>query len=195
MLGEVVAEEIVLLSELGEIPKVDLVLLAGDLFDYPDCRKLGGTGDVTPVWEAFSARFDTVVGVLGNHDILDTDALSDNAKILDGASVARKELRIGGVSGIIGRPDRNQRKEKAEFLEMLRRAILRRNDIVLLHQGPDDPESGQIGEPAVREVLEAQGNCFILFGHCFWPNPLVKQGGNHVLNVDSRVVVLMRPAE
>jgi len=70
LLGELVAEELSLLQELEQIPLVNLVILAGDLYDYPDCRKLGGTGDVTDVWNAFSHRFEQVVGVHGNHDIV-----------------------------------------------------------------------------------------------------------------------------
>ena len=63
LLGEAVAEELMILQELGEIPKIELVILAGDLYDYPDCRKKGGTGDVTSVWNAFAKDFGAVVGV------------------------------------------------------------------------------------------------------------------------------------
>ena len=47
LLGEQVAEEFKIMQDLEEIAPIDLVLLAGDLYDYPDCHKLGGTGDVT----------------------------------------------------------------------------------------------------------------------------------------------------
>ncbi len=43
LIGEVVANELLLLTELQEIPKVDMAILADDLYNYPNCRKLGGT--------------------------------------------------------------------------------------------------------------------------------------------------------
>ena len=71
LLGEVVAEELSFLQEKKEVKSIDLVLLAGDLYEYPDCHKLGSTGDVTPVYNAFADKFKSVVGVHGNHDTIE----------------------------------------------------------------------------------------------------------------------------
>jgi len=99
LLGEVVAEELAVLEELGEVPKIDLTILAGDLYDYPDCNKKGGTGDISSVLNAFAAHFPNVVAVLGNHDMLGQAALADNVTVLDGDSCMIKGIIIGGVSG------------------------------------------------------------------------------------------------
>lgn len=87
LVGEAVADELALLQELGEIPQIDLVLLAGDLYDHPDCGKLGGTGIVTSVWNAFADKFEQVIGVHGNHDIVEDNLLKSNVKILDGKEI------------------------------------------------------------------------------------------------------------
>jgi len=136
LLGELVAEELSLLQELEEIPRVNLVILAGDLYDYPDCRKLGGTGDVTSVWNAFAHRFEQVVGVYGNHDTVIEEQLNKNVNILDCTSETFIDLKIGGISGIIGRIDRNQRKSEEHFKNELIKLITKKNDINVLHQGP-----------------------------------------------------------
>jgi Icc protein len=54
LVGEAVAEELALLHEIGEVPSIDLILLAGDLYDYPELGKRGGSGIVTRVWNSFS---------------------------------------------------------------------------------------------------------------------------------------------
>ncbi|MBK8900647.1 MAG: metallophosphoesterase [Anaerolineaceae bacterium] len=190
LLGEVVAEELKILEELEEIPSIDLILLAGDFYDYPDCRKMGGTGDVTAVWNAFAGHFQHVVGVLGNHDMVAAERLKPNVTILDGTATTAFGLKIGGVSGIIGRPDRNQRKSEADYLQALKAVMS--NHIVLLHQGPDYPDNGEIGEPGIRKFLERAGAGLTLFGHCFWKRPLATIGKNQVLNVDGRVFLFMR---
>ena len=45
LVGEAVAEELSLLFELGEVPQINFIALAGDLYDHPELHKLGGTGD------------------------------------------------------------------------------------------------------------------------------------------------------
>lgn len=43
LLREAVSDELVLLQALEKIPKINLVFLTGDLYDYPNCRKLSVT--------------------------------------------------------------------------------------------------------------------------------------------------------
>ncbi|QSP94004.1 metallophosphoesterase [Marinobacter salinisoli] len=189
LLGEAIADDLELLEDLGEIPRVGGVLLSGDLFDYEDCRKLGGTGDVTSVWKAFSSFAPKVVGVHGNHDLI-AQELPNNALALDGQIDVFAGLKIGGLSGIIGREDRHQRRSEASFAKHLTNLLAQSPEILLLHQGPDDPARGQPGSHIVREVLERHGSSLIIFGHKHWSDPLGQAGEHQLLNVDHRVILL-----
>lgn len=106
LLGEVVAEELAILAELGTLPSAGRVgvLLAGDFYAKPDLAAgRGGSGDVRLVWEAFRARFRWVCGVAGNHDRFGTTP-SDLAALtslpgvnyLDGDLATLDGLRVGG---------------------------------------------------------------------------------------------------
>jgi Icc-related predicted phosphoesterase len=189
LVGEQVVDEIIALQEHELISDVDLVILAGDLYDYPDCRKRGGSGDVTSVWNAFASNFEKVVGVHGNHDKVTEDELLPNVTILDGNGITYKDINIGGVSGIIGKVTRNQRKSYEQFQQELSNILNKRCDIVVLHAGPDDPENNQRGEPMVRTQLENTSTGLAVFGHCYWDIPLITIGTNQVLNVDSKVFI------
>jgi len=190
LLGEVVSEELTLLYELEQIPYVNLVILAGDLYDYPDCRKLGGTGDVTGVWNAFAHRFEQVVGVYGNHDTVIDEQLNKNVNILDCTSDTFMDLKVGGISGIIGRLDRNQRKSEEHFKSELIKLITKKNDINVLHQGPDSPDNSQKGELMIRECLGNKGARLVVFGHFYWDKPLINIGNNQVLNMNNKLFLL-----
>jgi len=94
LVGEVVAEELAILAELGVLPTASRVgvLLAGDLYTIPTLDRRGGYGDAWPVWLAFARRFRWVVGVAGNHDDLTqpTDEVralqrTGRLRLLDGA--------------------------------------------------------------------------------------------------------------
>ncbi|MFN0052261.1 MAG: metallophosphoesterase family protein [Planctomycetales bacterium] len=64
-------------------------------------------------------------------------------------------------------------------------------DVLLVHDGPDGPLTGQRGLSRVRELLEASGMGLVIRGHAHWEQPLAEfPGGLQVLNVDERVVVL-----
>ena len=189
LIGEHVVDELMTLQEQGLISHVDLVILAGDLYDYPDCRKRGGSGDVTSVWNAFAHNFDNIIGVHGNHDIVTEDDLLSNVTILDGNIINYEDIKIGGVSGIIGKVTRNQRKSYEQFERELSNIISKRCDIIVLHAGPDDPENNQRGEPMVRHQLGNTNTGLVIFGHCYWHIPLIKIGTNQVLNVDSKVFI------
>jgi len=191
LLGEAVSEELRLLADVGDIPHVNGVLLGGDLYDYPDCHKLGGSGDVTTVWNAFANDFEHVIGVHGNHDMVDDAALSGSVHVLDGNAVDCMGLKVGGVSGVIGSVNRNQRKSEADFCLMLKNVLKKDADMIVLHQGPDEPASGRIGEPAIRQLLEQHGESLVIFGHCYWDDPYAEIGKHQILNVDSRVFLLL----
>jgi len=129
--------------------------------------------------------------VHGNHDTVDHETLSDAVHVLDGNEVDAMGLRVSGVSGIIGSVNRNQRKSEAGFCKALHSTLKEEADILVLHQGPDDPATGRIGEPLVRELLEADGSGIVIFGHCQWQDPYAEVGKHQVLNVDGRVMLLV----
>jgi Icc-related predicted phosphoesterase len=191
LIGEVVAEELDLLIELKEIPKIGCVFLAGDFYDYKDLRKMGGTGDVTTVWNSFSALAPTVLGVSGNHDILEEKRLASNAFVLDGQVSSVAGLNVGGISGIIGREDRNQRKSESLFQKALRKTLTERTNILLIHQNPDDPVNKQSGSVMLHNYFAKKGKALVICGHSHWDIPLVEIGKNQVINVDKRVLIFI----
>ncbi|BFT31155.1 metallophosphoesterase [Alteromonas sp. D210916BOD_24] len=190
LIGELVADELSLLRELEEIPNVQLVALCGDLYDYPDFRKRGGTGDVTSVWNAFAKEFEQVIGVHGNHDQVQEDMLSENITILDGDEVTTNGIRFSGVSGIIGERERNQRKTEKTFLKLLKKSCDSASEIILLHQGPNDLVNDQFGNEAINALLSKNGESLIVFGHCHWTTPFVELGDNQLLNADGRAFII-----
>ncbi|MBS8232549.1 hypothetical protein DYI41_16585 [Marinobacter salarius] len=193
LLGEAVADELSLLMSLEEIPEINAILVCGDLYDYPDCRKPGGTGPVESVFWSLAEVASEVFGVLGNHDTLDVETpLPSCVTILDGDVVgANFGLRIGGVSGIIGDPKRHNRRGDEAFIKIMEQCTRKRPDILMLHQGPEDKDRRQLGDPAITLSLETGFSGFTLFGHSHWPAfPLVKLGDGQGLNVDARLVVV-----
>lgn len=195
LLGVRVVDELSMLIENKRMPEPSLVLLAGDLFDYPEMNKRSGCGEVIEVWQAFSERFDRVLGVHGNHDFIrNPKELPGNATVVDGHIESFEGLRIGGLSGIVGKPTKNQRRAADDFYPALDRLTLRNPDLIILHQGPDDPADGnRRGDSAVREQLESGFSGLTVFGHCYWPEPFVMPlGEGQIVNVDSRVIILER---
>lgn len=195
LLGECVAETLATLSGKGVIPAPDAAFLGGDLYDFPDCRKRGGTGPVDEVFRAFSAITLEVVGVLGNHDqLIASKSMSDKVVVLDGTQTAvLQSLTCGGVSGIVGNPNRNQRRTEDDFLALLESVTDQTPDILLLHQGPTDPERPhRRGDPEVALSLETGFQGLTVFGHTQWDWPwLISLGEGQALNVDGRVVVVL----
>jgi Icc protein len=64
-------------------------------------------------------------------------------------------------------------------------------DILITHDGPNDPNQGLRGSPIIREVVERLKPSLVIRGHAYWKQPLAQlAGGVQVLNVDARVVVL-----
>lgn len=192
LVGERVAYEITQLVAKKQIPPVAAVILCGDLYEYEDFRKRGGTGSVFEVYDAISKVAEQVVGVLGNHDVLESGAiLPSNVTILDGSITSIGSLSIGGVGGIIGDPKRHLRKTEEEFLKVMEKVTRRRPDILLLHQGPEDAVRGRRGNASIALSLETGYRGLTVFGHTHWEWPfLLDQGDGQSINVDGRVVVV-----
>lgn len=201
LLGEVLADTLASLGELGELPLPGHtgVVLAGDLYSDDSATVRGASGDVRAVWNAFAAHYRWVAGVAGNHDTF--GGAREEARfrrqpgvyLLDGEVVDLEGLRVGGVGGIIGRPDKLGRREETEHLRMMGEVLRAGPELLVLHAGPDVPGSRVRGSASIREVLEGQEGVLVVCGHAHWEEPLAMlAGGTQVLNVDSRAVLLRR---
>lgn len=199
LLGIQVAEELFDLSDSGVIPNPDktAVLLAGDLYAAPGGDKRGASGDVREVWTAFAAMNQWVAGVAGNHDSFGSSREEarlhaiHNVDILDGDLVERGTVRFGGVGYIVGNPEKPGRREEGEFFAALDLVLGEKPDVLLLHEGPSGTRA-QRGNPYVREEIEKAPVPLVVCGHVHWEEPLAQLGPTQILNVDSRVVVLVR---
>ena len=198
LLGQVVAEELELLCDEGELPARDrvAVLLAGDFYANPEADQLGVSGDVWPVWLAFHERFRWVCGVAGNHDRFGNgvspaaSALRDGMHFIDAGQVELDGLKVAGVGGIVGKEARPQRHSEDTQRERVRRALTPMPQLLVMHEGPEVPESGLLGRAVVRELVDGAG-AVVVSGHCHWPVSLVElASGTQLLNVDARVIVL-----
>lgn len=204
LLGEAVAEHLVSLASAAVIPATDRIgiLLCGDLYAKPDPVKRGGLGDVGSVWAAFAEHFRWVLGVLGNHDILDPGSLApfaNKAQVLDGNESHRDGLVLAGVSGIVGDPKRPNRKSEEKYLEHLLKALNHTPDILVIHPCPwvEGPEYAGLrtqrgGEGTLLDAVGLAENLLVTCGHMHWENPVAKiSEGVQILNVDGRGVLLL----
>lgn len=196
-LGRLVADRLEELSQAQKIPSTHRMglVLAGDLYSVPDLSRRGGSGLVDSIWLEFADRFRWVTGVLGNHDELqrreDLEA-RENIHLLDGETRNVDGMTIAGVGGIMGRPTKLNRKTPEHFLGLLRTCIDRRPDLMVLHEGPSVEEVGLRGSPEIRKILEETPPQTVVFGHCHWPDPVRTIADTILLNVDARVILLLR---
>jgi hypothetical protein len=135
-----------------------------------------------------------VAGVRGNHDVL-PERPTDSAcglHVLDGTAVTLDGLRVGGVGGVIGNPSKPRTRTEERFTGLVRGLTASGLDLLVLHRGPEGDGGSARGNRAVREAV-AGFEGVVVFGHCYWPNPIQHlSSGPWLVNVDSRVVVLLR---
>jgi hypothetical protein len=181
------------------------VILAGDLYSAPGGDVRGATGDVREVWYAFAESFRWVAGVLGNHDQFGTlrerRSLEAHAavRLLEGSVTQVDGLCLGGVGEIVGDPRKAGRKSADDFTAALELVLEVQPDILVLHEGPpggaDQPGNSDIAA-TLRARLDSSRTPWsgvVVCGHSHWEEPLAElRGGVQVLNVDARVVVLVR---
>ncbi|RKH34852.1 metallophosphoesterase [Corallococcus praedator] len=203
LLGEVLADALALLGEEDTLPPSGHigVVLAGDLYSAPGANVRGASGDVRSVWWAFAEHFRWVVGVAGNHDTFGSPReqarfqQQPGLHLLDGGTIDLEGLRVGGVGSIMGRGDKQGRREEPDQLRLLEDALSHSPDMLVLHQGPDVPGTQLRGSTAIRLALPEREAPLVVCGHAHWETPLATlPGGAQVLNVDSRVVLLQRAA-
>ncbi|RKE12466.1 metallophosphoesterase family protein [Catellatospora citrea] len=196
LLGVALADHLAGWAQQGLVPPPDrlAVVLAGDLYSAPTADVRGASGDVADVWLAFAAAgCRLVTGVLGNHDVLEPSDLTrlDPAPTpLDGDAVEHGGVRFAGVGGIVGDPARPGRRAEADQLALLRRALATAPDVLVLHEGPTGNRPDQRGNAVIAERIGRGAPPMTVCGHVHWPEPLSALGGGHVLNVDSRAVLL-----
>jgi Icc protein len=202
LLGEVLGETLALYIEieLRLDPKKFGVVLCGDLFAI--LEKRGGLGDVRNVWNKFNDVFKWVVGVAGNHDAFGSKEEFEEFKNKVGINYLHNETKqlnnlvVAGISGIIGSPDKVNRIEESTYIEMVKKLLKENPDMLLLHQPPDNPIDNLVGNGKVRDALEVSTPTLVFCGHKHWKQPLTKlSNGTQVLNVDSRVVILINSDE
>lgn len=128
----------------------------------------GGAGDVREVWQAFSHRFGWVAGVAGNHDRFGESPLEVKVfragrgiHYLDGEIACIEGLRIGGLSGIIGKASRPFRRTEKDFRKAIRCLVKERPDILILHEGPNDPDAQLRGNESIRSELAAASDLLV----------------------------------
>ena len=171
------------------------VVLAGDFYTYPDLRGRGGTGDVTAVWKSFST-FRWVLGVAGNHDTFGEQKeppKCDTSYFLDAGRCVVDGIQFAGLSGVIGSPHKNFRRNQHDYLENLELLFSEPTDIGVLHEGPNGDTGKYPGLIEIRNVLESCPPCLLVRGHKHWPEPMIElANGTQVLNVECTIVVLTK---
>lgn len=200
LLGEALPEIVSLLLQIEKSSIARervLVLLCGDL--YADPWKRGSSGDPSSVWHAFKREFGEVVGVVGNHDWFDSGSfaqlqrMADITVINDPEMVQVSQLRIAGLGGIVGRADKPNRRERKEFLNGMRELLRKQPDILLLHQGPDEPSFDLQGLPEIRECLQQYPPVLVCCGHVHWERSWIELAqGTQVLNADGKLFVFTK---
>lgn len=198
LLGHLVAEELEILAEQGKIPspKTTGIILAGDLYAKVDKR--GGVGDVREVWQSFSSRFRWVAGVGGNHDSFGKTPENmlefknqQGIHYLDGNIISVDQLRIAGISGIIGKNNKPFRRLEKDFMKAVRELVEELPNILILHEGPNDIDAKLMGNEFIRAELEIARNLLVICGHSHWKVPMTALPKQvQVLNVDTRAVIL-----
>jgi Icc protein len=203
LMGEVVAEAIQEMCSHQLLPAAERVgvIIAGDMYAVPSLDKRGGLGDVQGQWDAFGRAFRWVVGVAGNHDSFggrceveafrrrpgDKYVLNGQREVLDGLSVS-------GLCGVLGGKGKPWRRTERDTTRDLRAILRARPDILVLHEGPNIPDQKLLGQDLIRDLIdESPTKPLTICGHCHWNMPLaITPGGSQVLNVDGRVVLMVR---
>ncbi len=200
LIGHRVAEELEKLADNYHLIPNSLqtgVIIAGDL--YATLKHLGGLGDVRSVWQDFRCRFRWVAGIAGNHDSFGTTPAefdeftkTSNLHYLDGRMVRVDEIDLAGISGIIGSKEKPFRRPEKVYRELIGNLLKQFPDILILHQGPSDPDRKLCGNDSIRSELIDNESVLTICGHVFWKEPLTTlPRGGQILNVDGRVVILV----
>jgi len=170
-------------------PSACLGVLGGDFYAVPDAAKMGGTGDVTIVWDGMRRCFGALGGVAGNHDLFADNGSPEGA--LDGDCVELAGIRIGGVSGIVGQPRKENRRTETQYRDLLTRVVMKRPNVLVLHLPPHVDEECP-GDPMISATLqELRFHGLVVCGHKRWSRRVRQIGRAVCLNVCEAVVTLI----
>ncbi len=197
LLGEVLAESLSLIYEMY-LPQLNIhqswAFLCGDL--YANLEKRGSSGNPFSVWQAFAQHFAQVIGIAGNHDDFGADLNRlkqiENVHFLANDLLQLKGLKIAGLSGIIGRTDKNFRLEEQFYLKEKKKLLRQQPDMLLTHLSPHLAEYGFLGEPQLTRILEKYADNLVCCGHSHWDTSQVValKNDTQTLNADSKVFIL-----
>ena len=199
LLGEALVDYLELLYALhfpGLTRDQALALLCGDLYANP--AKRGESGNPFRVWEAFSAAFGCTIGIAGNHDDFGPDLARvqalPKAHFLTQGTANADGLRVAGLSGIIGRPDKNFRLAEDTYVQGVAALLRQAPHVLLTHLSPRLDAAGLQGDACLTAALAMGPPTLVLCGHSHWPTvePQVLANGTQVLNADSKVFILTR---
>jgi hypothetical protein len=188
LLGCCISEQLIEIEETQGLPPVEscLVLLAGDFYTLPNAAKRGGTGPVDAVWDAMEVHYLDVRGVTGNHDSF----RHKPRELLDGHCAHFDNLRIGGVSGIIGSTLKPMRRCPDEFAHFLAQALSEDPEILILHSPPHVNEANP-GSIAVTEMLDDFNfEGLLVCAHMPWHDRNQRVGRFTCVNAHEGVVIL-----
>jgi len=191
LLGQWLADTFPQIQEAAGLPPPSecLGVLGGDFYTAPDAAKMGATGDVTIVWEHMRKCFGELGGVAGNHDLFTGSVPPEG--IFDGDCVEVSGIRIGGVGGIIGQPQKENRRTDTEYRDLLTRVVMKRPDVLVLHLPPHVDDECP-GNPTVSGILHDFGfRGLVVCGHKRWTRRIRKVGSAVCLNVCEAVVTLL----
>jgi Icc-related predicted phosphoesterase len=119
--------------------------------------------------------------------------LTPRLHVLDGETADIGGVRFGGVCGVIGNPERPFRRTEAEHGAAVERSLSATPDVLVVHQGPHIEGLSKKSSVLVGQLLDQYRPGLCICGHDPWERRLVTlPGGTQVLNVDHRVVCLMR---
>jgi Icc-related predicted phosphoesterase len=201
LLGFLVAEEMAAMAQCELIPDARRigVILAGDFYAVPELNKRGGQGNVEQIWRYFAHSFRWVVGVAGNHDHFNGQCQfanvfrhQPNIYPLHGDIINLDDLSIAGISGILGKPEKPWRHSLKDWTRMSQKVLAKAPNILVLHEGPDIPNTRLAGTRKIRQTLSTvKTQLLVICGHAHWKQPLVSFSDNiQVVNVDYRVLLL-----
>ncbi|GIJ45025.1 hypothetical protein Val02_19110 [Virgisporangium aliadipatigenens] len=196
LLGVAFAEHLRIWADAGLIPAPERlgVVLAGDLYSAPTADVRGASGAVDDVWLAFAAAgCPVVLGVAGNHDIIPPAGLGDlgpGTELLDGTWTDAGGVRFAGVGGVIGDPRRADRRAERPHLDGIAAVLKQDPDVLVLHEGPAGAQQAQHGNARINATIAERPPPLTICGHVHWHRPVARLAGGHVLNVDSRAMLL-----
>lgn len=201
LLGEVLAEHLALIYAIY-FPQFSSqnswAFLCGDL--YANLERRGGSGNPRKVWQAFAEHFKQVIGIAGNHDDFGGDLQTvkdiENVHFLENDVLEFDGLKIAGLSGIIGRVDKNFRLEENDYLNAFEKRLKQQVDVLLTHLSPHFEEYQFLGEPQLTKILEKYADHLLFCGHSHWDTSqvLTLKNNTQILNADSKVFVLTNNA-